>query len=79
MNYEKKIIAKLKSNITIIFNKLLKIKKENFTKYSINKSILVQLDIIFLKKNINNINNNNSENNNLLILIMIEIKIIYLL
>ena len=70
VNNEKKIIAKLKSNITIIFsyleyyNKLLNIEKEDFTKYSTNKSILVQLDTIFLKTNINNLNNKNNINNN---------------
>ena len=70
VNNEKKIIAKLKSNITIIFsyleyyNKLLNIEKEDFTKYSTNKSILVQLDTIFLKTNMNNLNNNNNRNNN---------------
>jgi hypothetical protein len=70
VNNEKKIIAKLKSNITIIFsyleyyNKLLNIEKEDFTKYSTNKSILVQLDTIFLKTNINNLNNKNDANNN---------------
>ena len=69
-NEENKIFAKLTSNITIIFsyleyyNNLLKLEKDDLSKYSNNKTILLQLDRIFLKKNINNESDNNNENNN---------------